>query len=107
MMGMVYWKLFLHQHSLKNGVVKSEADAHHLAALHDNHEMLLTVFKFLDVNGSGEISLEEFRQGVHLLNRHLPPDRQLNDTEKLFRVLDKDRSGQITFEEFEQIFEVM
>jgi hypothetical protein len=81
-MRMVFWKLFLHQHSLKKGVIRSEANAHHLAALHDNHEMLLTVFKFLD--------LEEFREGVNLVNHHLPLDRHLQGPDRLFRVLDKD-----------------
>ena len=66
--------------------------------------MLISIFKFLDVDGSGSIDKEEFRVGLDLLNRRLPATARFKDHEKLFRALDVDRSGELDLDEFNLIF---
>eukprot|EP00977_Amphora_coffeiformis_P001452 scaffold294_cov221-Amphora_coffeaeformis.AAC.8 len=90
---------FLKSHSFKiHG--SSDLKHHDAETLAENHEMLLTVFKFLDIDGDGTLSQTEFRTGVNLLNKRLPPERQLQNPDELFKSLDTDGNGEISFEEF-------
>ena len=68
--------------------------------LHENFEMLLTVFKYLDKDHSGSLSLDEFVTGIALLNRRLPKERQIAKPKELFKALDIDGNGEVTVEEF-------
>mmetsp|Transcript_25562 Transcript_25562/g.52031 ORF Transcript_25562/g.52031 Transcript_25562/m.52031 type:complete len:685 (+) Transcript_25562:298-2352(+) len=97
--GMIDVDEFLKSHSLR--VHDSEhMDNNEAETLAENHEMLLTVFMFLDVNGDGTLSLKEWRTGLNLLNKRLPKERQLKNPEELFKALDKNADGEISFEEF-------
>jgi Ca2+-binding EF-hand superfamily protein len=75
--------------------------------LYANHSMLVTVFKFFDVDGNGRISLQEFKTGINLLNKRLPSDKQIQDPEELFHALDLDGKGTIELEEFTEVFRVL
>lgn len=94
------------------GIAKSAAlanlaeslDDTQVSRLHENKEMLLMAFKYLDRDGSGSIDLDEFRVGVDLVNKRLPEGSRLPDAEELFKALDLDGSGEIDLEEFNQIF---
>uniref|UniRef100_A0A7S3DNW8 Serine/threonine-protein phosphatase n=1 Tax=Entomoneis paludosa TaxID=265537 RepID=A0A7S3DNW8_9STRA len=92
-------KAFLQSHSFKlhNSTDMEDEETETLA---ENHEMLLTVFKFLDTDGNGTLSPDEFKTGVNLLNKRLPPGRQLQNPEALFQNLDIDGNGEISFDEF-------
>ena len=80
-------------------------DHHHAAeTLAEHQEMLLTVFKFLDIDGDGTLSFEEFRTGIELLNKRLPKERHLLNAVELFEALDEDGNGVISFEEFRHGF---
>ncbi|KAL3931249.1 MAG: hypothetical protein SGBAC_011397 [Bacillariaceae sp.] len=72
--------------------------------LHENKEMLCSIFKFMDADGSGDIDLEEFKVGIELLNKRLPESSHFEDAEELFKLLDVDNSGTIDVEEFERVF---
>ncbi len=73
---------------------------------------LFKIFTYLDVDGSGSISLSEFLAGMTSLNSALPTDdkmfagemaevdRQIKD---LFLRLDRDGNGEVDLEEFRQI----
>ena len=80
------------------------ANNEQISTLYENKEMLISIFKFLDVDGSGSIDKEEFRVGLDLLNRRLPATARFKDHEKLFRALDVDRSGELDLDEFNLIF---
>ena len=101
--GLIDVEEFLRSHSLR--VHDSEhMDDNEAETLAENHEMLLTVFKFLDTDGDGTLSLKEFRTGVKLLNRRLPKERQLKNPDELFKGLDANGDGDISFEEFSSGF---
>mmetsp|Transcript_129980 Transcript_129980/g.243099 ORF Transcript_129980/g.243099 Transcript_129980/m.243099 type:complete len:700 (+) Transcript_129980:86-2185(+) len=90
----------------KHGLASSsEISDETLEVLYSNHEQLRTVFEFLDTDGSGTLSLEEFQAGVKLLNERLPPEQHLTDADKLFSAVDIDRSGEIDADEFYAVFQ--
>jgi len=97
--GTIHVENFLKNHSFK---IHESIDLEHHDAetLAENKEMLLTVFKFLDVDGDGTLSPKEFRTGVNLLNKRLPIGKQLKNPDEIFKSLDADGDGEISFEEF-------
>jgi diadenosine tetraphosphatase ApaH/serine/threonine PP2A family protein phosphatase/Ca2+-binding EF-hand superfamily protein len=101
------WRGFLERNSLPWTDAKG-LDERQIEKLHDQHEMLLTVFKFLDVDGKGKgnVGLREFKTGVDLLNRRLPRGEQLRNPEAVFRALDRENKGYIKVEEFGTLFRV-
>jgi len=99
------WRVFLKNHSGR--LCQSGMDTHQLETLHENHKMLWTVFKFLDVDNDGKVGLKEFKTGIALLNKHLSRERQLKDPDALFKVLDEGGRGSIDIAEFEKIFTVL
>lgn len=80
------------------------ANASQISTLQQNKDMLLTIFKFLDTDGSGSIDPEEFRVGVDLLNKRIPGGAKFNDPDKIFHALDVDGSGTIDIDEFNSLF---
>jgi Ca2+-binding EF-hand superfamily protein len=59
-----------------------------LQILQKNHAMLLAAFEYLDKNGNGLIGLKEFGAGIDLLNKRLPDDAGVKDSDELSSVLD-------------------
>jgi hypothetical protein len=86
------------------GKVTSMLDETQMSTLFENKEMMLTIFKFLDTDGSGTIDIEEFRLGIDLLNRRLPITSHFKDHVELFKALDLDNNGSIDIEEFNLFF---
>ncbi|CAJ1947787.1 unnamed protein product [Cylindrotheca closterium] len=85
--------------------VSVNLDATQMNTLHENKDMLVSIFKFMDADGSGDIDLEEFKVGIELLNKRLPESSRFQDAEELFKLLDVDNSGSIDLEEFERVFD--
>jgi Ca2+-binding EF-hand superfamily protein/diadenosine tetraphosphatase ApaH/serine/threonine PP2A family protein phosphatase len=81
-------------HSTLKGVTDS-LDPEQVEALHSNHEMLLTAFKYLDSDHSGTIDPDEFQVGIDALNKRLPERQKINDAAELFELLDSDGNGVI------------
>jgi len=72
-----------------------------------NHEAILKVFRFLDVDGSGEVDREEFCNGINELKRENPDSAVSFDAEKLFDSIDADGSGSIELSEFQHAFQAV
>ena len=102
--GLIDWKVFLDDSC---AIMDDDLGSEEAEILHENHEMLLTIFRFLDVAGKGEVGKEEFKVGVGILNQRLPAERQLQDTDAIFKVLDHNSTGSIDFEEFARLFRYM
>ena len=79
-------------------------DAAAFEQLNQRQEALVTVFRFLDTDGSRTIDLGEFVAGVKLLNEELPEVGRIESPEELFASLDEDGSGEIDLEEFVHAF---
>ena len=92
------WKKFLESRTISYGGV-TLGDA---KTINQNRDRLITIFRELDKDGNGSLSLDEFEAGVAKLNKTLPKEKQLTHTVDLFNALDLDHNGEITFEEFEQ-----
>jgi serine/threonine-protein phosphatase with EF-hand domain len=114
----ILWRVFLDTHSASlstessnkaptDSGVQGALDGVAMEILYANHSMLVTVFKFFDVNGNGRISLQEFKTGINLLNNRLPGDKQIKDPEELFHALDLHGTGSIELEEFTEVFRVL
>jgi hypothetical protein len=84
--------------------ISVKLDATQMSTLYENKHMLLTIFRFLDTDGSGDIDPEEFRLGIELLNKRLPEESHFQEHEELFQLLDVDGNGTIDIMEFEKIF---
>jgi Ca2+-binding EF-hand superfamily protein/diadenosine tetraphosphatase ApaH/serine/threonine PP2A family protein phosphatase len=104
----VDWKEFLKLYSSPNDKNASLCQDSNIGKeiLSANHEIMVTVFKFLDSDNNGIVNAKEFSTGIALLNKRLPQDRQLN-AETLFAHMDKDGNGTIDLQEFEEVFKVM
>jgi diadenosine tetraphosphatase ApaH/serine/threonine PP2A family protein phosphatase len=103
------WKEFLEEHSVAVSIadVQGALDHAKMEILYANHAMLMTVFKFLDADGSGYVNRNEFRIVIDLVNKRRSKDRQLQDPDVLFRALDTDNNGLINLEEFSRVFQVL
>lgn len=70
-----------------------------------NHEAIFKVFKFLDVDGNGEVDRAEFCNGIDELKQKNPDGALSFDAESLFDTIDVDGSGTIELEEFRHAFQ--
>eukprot|EP00980_Cylindrotheca_fusiformis_P012190 scaffold2962_cov126-Cylindrotheca_fusiformis.AAC.6 len=86
------------------GDISVKLDATQMSTLYENKQMLLTIFRFLDTDKSGDIDADEFSFGIELLNKRLPEESHFQEHEELFRLLDVDGNGTIDIREFERIF---
>eukprot|EP00980_Cylindrotheca_fusiformis_P009902 scaffold2190_cov72-Cylindrotheca_fusiformis.AAC.6 len=84
--------------------ISEKLDATQMSTLYENKQMLLTIFRFLDTDKSGDIDADEFSFGIELLNKRLPEESQFREHEELFQLLDVDGNGTIDIQEFERIF---
>ena len=100
------WRAFLQLYVPSAGDRNCADTNINMEILHANHQMLITVYNFLDFDGDGRVDLEEFKTGVELLNKRLPEDRQIRDPVAMFRRIDRDGHGAFDMEEFEEVFRV-
>eukprot|EP00656_Telonema_subtile_P043832 TRINITY_DN5012_c0_g1_i5.p1 TRINITY_DN5012_c0_g1~~TRINITY_DN5012_c0_g1_i5.p1 ORF type:complete len:383 (-),score=100.91 TRINITY_DN5012_c0_g1_i5:41-1189(-) len=70
-----------------------------VANLYDNYSLLRAVFMMWDVDHSGTVDLQEFCNGVKVLNAELKSENKI-DAITIFEILDIDGSGEIDLNEF-------
>jgi len=86
------------------GKVLHRMDEDQKSTLYENKDMLLSIFRFLDTDGDGQISAEEFDVGIGFMNKRLPESSHFKDSYELFKAMDKDNNGAIDIDEFDQLF---
>jgi len=92
-------------HSVALAAFVCSVSGDQLQILQKNHAMLLAAFEYLDKNENGLIDRDEFGAGIDLLNKRLPDNAHVKDSDELFSVLDIDGSGEIDIQEFSLIFQ--
>jgi Ca2+-binding EF-hand superfamily protein len=73
-------------------------------ALYSQHRLLESVFRFFDTNGSGTISLDEFKQGCEIINSTLPEESKLKNVDRLLAIMDVSQKGEVDINEFFEMF---
>jgi Ca2+-binding EF-hand superfamily protein len=81
---------------------------HQLGNILFQHRIQLkNAFRLIDLDGSGQITLDEFRNGLELLNTSLEFPLTDEQVESLLLALDKNGDGVLSYEEFIAGFHVV
>ncbi|XP_063065803.1 serine/threonine-protein phosphatase with EF-hands 2-like [Engraulis encrasicolus] len=86
---------------------KEVADTNVLETLYKHHSNLETIFRIIDTDNSGLISLDEFRQTWRLLSSHLKMDISDAAIEDLAHSIDFNKDGSIDINEFMEAFRLV
>uniref|UniRef100_A0A3Q3VP65 Serine/threonine-protein phosphatase n=1 Tax=Mola mola TaxID=94237 RepID=A0A3Q3VP65_MOLML len=78
-----------------------------LETMYRNHSNLETIFRIIDMDHSGLISFEEFRQTWKLLSSHLKMDISDKAIADLARSIDFNKDGSIDINEFMEAFRLV
>lgn len=73
-------------------------------SLYRNKSSLEAIFRILDKDNSGQISLEEFGEACHLLHKHLPEHDTEEDLLEMCKMMDINKDGLVDLNEFLEAF---
>lgn len=73
-------------------------------SLYRNKTSLETIFRILDKDNSGQISLDEFGEACHLLHKHLPEHDTEEDLLEMCKMMDINKDGLVDLNEFLEAF---
>jgi serine/threonine-protein phosphatase with EF-hand domain len=75
-------------------------------ALYQNKEELEMVFRLIDKDCSGHLSMEEFQEAIDILNKHAKKKNIISPEKavELAKAMDVDKDGSISFNEFLEAF---
>lgn len=73
-------------------------------SLYRNKTSLEAIFRILDKDNSGQISLEEFAEACHLLHKHLPEHGTEEDLLEMCKMMDINKDGLVDLNEFLEAF---
>ncbi|KAL5292912.1 PPEF1 family protein [Megaselia abdita] len=73
-------------------------------SLYKYKSSLEVLFRILDKDGSGYISLDEFSDALDILQAHLPGHQSKEDLMKLCKLMDINKDGQVDLNEFLEAF---
>ncbi|DAZ93061.1 TPA: hypothetical protein N0F65_009735, partial [Lagenidium giganteum] len=112
--GLVPYKEFLGRYTaegVKSGVTADEVRDRRRQAfnsLYRHRARLEALFRVLDRDGNGMLTLDELESGIQLLNQHLPPGTQAFTTSatEFMRMLDFSQDNQININEFMEGFRI-
>ncbi|XP_034152811.1 serine/threonine-protein phosphatase with EF-hands 2 isoform X2 [Esox lucius] len=104
--GMLDYQLWFRELSITEH--KTElSNANLLETMYKNHSNLETIFRIIDTDNSGLISLEEFRQTWKLLSTHLQTDISDKAISDLAVSIDFNKDGSIDINEFMEAFRLV
>lgn len=72
--------------------------------MYRNKSSLEAIFRILDKDNSGQISLEEFGEACHLLHKHLPEHETEDDLLEMCKMMDINKDGLVDLNEFLEAF---
>ncbi|XP_013389540.1 serine/threonine-protein phosphatase with EF-hands 2 isoform X2 [Lingula anatina] len=75
--------------------------------LYRNKDSLGTIFRIIDKDNSGSISMQEFEDACDILSRHIGHEISKEQVVDLARCLDINKDGQIDFNEFLEAFRLV
>lgn len=115
--GMVPYNDFLARYNAEGGMKGSNGeatDAAHLKrrsafnSLYRHRSRLEALFRVLDRDGSGTITVDEMDSGIKLLNEHLPAGTKMFDMTgaELMKIMDFTHDGEININEFMEGFRI-
>lgn len=73
-------------------------------SLYKYKSSLEVLFRILDKDGSGYITLDEFSDALDILQKHLPGQQSKEDLMKLCQLMDINKDGQVDLNEFLEAF---
>ncbi|XP_064481999.1 serine/threonine-protein phosphatase with EF-hands 2-like isoform X2 [Ornithodoros turicata] len=103
--GSVQYETTFDEYSLTNNFAQNGPSF--LESLYKNKDSLETIFRIMDKDGSGLISMEEFKDACDLLSQHANTPMSADQAEELARSIDINKDGFIDFNEFLEAFRLV
>lgn len=104
--GLVEYKSSFEEYALTNNSLAEEGPSL-LELLYRNKDNLETIFRIMDKDGSGRISMQEFTDGCDLLGQHIGSSLSPEQVRDLARSIDFNKDGFIDFNEFLEAFRLV
>ncbi|XP_059618091.1 serine/threonine-protein phosphatase rdgC [Phlebotomus argentipes] len=90
---------------LDSDSMKTNPDSASVAeSLYRNKTSLEAIFRILDKDNSGQISLEEFAEACHILHKHLPEHGTEEELLEMCKMMDINKDGAVDLNEFLEAF---
>ncbi|EDO47034.1 predicted protein [Nematostella vectensis] len=103
--GKVDYRSCLEQYAIEGKTKKNGPSI--TEALYRNRSNLETIFRLMDKDNSGHVSMEEFQASCRLLNQHSETEIPEDSIQDLARSIDMDKDGYIDFNEFLEAFRLV
>lgn len=103
--GRVDYASCLDQYVIEAGLKKNGPSI--TETLYRNRSNLETIFRLMDKDNSGVVSMDEFEESCRLLNEHANSNIPLDSIEDLAKSIDMDKDGHIDFNEFLEAFRLV
>ncbi|KAJ8922782.1 hypothetical protein NQ315_007817 [Exocentrus adspersus] len=75
--------------------------------LYRNKTSLEAIFRIIDKDNSGYISLDEFSEACNLIKKHMPCEMTQEQLEEICRLMDLNKDGQVDLNEFLESFRMV
>lgn len=103
--GKVDYRSCFDQYIIETGLHKNGPSI--TETLYRHRSNLETIFRLMDKDNSGYVSMEEFEESCRLLNEHTNSNIPVDSIEDLAKSIDMDKDGHIDFNEFLEAFRLV
>ncbi|XP_022250192.1 serine/threonine-protein phosphatase with EF-hands 2-like isoform X1 [Limulus polyphemus] len=104
--GNVYYESIFQEYTIQNKLAEQNEPSL-LETLYRSKDTLETIFRFIDTDGSGLISMQEFTDACQLLSKHLKTSMHQEEIQDLAKSIDINKDGFIDFNEFLEAFRLV